>query len=192
MSGNGSSTNGNSKTNLIINYLPQTLSDEEFKRIFSSIGELRSARIIRKKDGYSYGFGFVDYVSAEDALQAINSLNGFEIENKRVKVAYARPAGEDRKGSNLYVAHLPSGYGEVDVRQLFSPYGDIIQCRIIGNRGVAFVLYDLRQQAQNAIDNLNGITLPDGLHPLSVKVAADANSQSHKVSYITLIFISFS
>jgi hypothetical protein len=70
-------------------------------------------------------------------------------------------------------------FENAEVRQLFSPYGDIVQCRLIGNRGVAFVLYDLQQQAQSAIDNLNGITLPESANPLSVKVASDANS--HKV-----------
>jgi RNA recognition motif-containing protein len=51
-------------------------------------------------------------LTPEDATRAIDQLNGYEIENKRVKVAYARPAGENRKNNNLYVAHLPHNYSE--------------------------------------------------------------------------------
>ncbi len=35
----------------------------------------------------SYGFGFVDYVSEEDAETAIQKLNGMQLQNKRIKVS---------------------------------------------------------------------------------------------------------
>lgn len=38
-----------SKTNLIINYLPQTMTQEEIKSLFSSIGEIESCKLIRDK-----------------------------------------------------------------------------------------------------------------------------------------------
>jgi ELAV like protein 2/3/4 len=45
--------NGNggdeSKTNLIVNYLPQTMTQEEIRSLFSSIGELESCKLIRDK-----------------------------------------------------------------------------------------------------------------------------------------------
>lgn len=45
------SQNGNedSKTNLIVNYLPQTMTQEEIRSLFSSIGELESCKLIRDK-----------------------------------------------------------------------------------------------------------------------------------------------
>lgn len=48
--GNGS-TNGQeeSKTNLIVNYLPQTMTQEEIRLLFSSIGEVESCKLIRDK-----------------------------------------------------------------------------------------------------------------------------------------------
>lgn len=49
---NGSSGNGNgeeSKTNLIVNYLPQTMTQEEIRSLFSSIGEVESCKLIRDK-----------------------------------------------------------------------------------------------------------------------------------------------
>jgi ELAV like protein 2/3/4 len=47
----GQNGNGNdeSKTNLIVNYLPQTMTQEEIRSLFSSIGELESCKLIRDK-----------------------------------------------------------------------------------------------------------------------------------------------
>merc|ERR1719348_2793150 len=65
-----------SKTNLIVNYLPQTMSQDEIRSLFSSIGELESCKLIRDKPtGQSLGYGFVNYKRAEDAEKAINTLN---------------------------------------------------------------------------------------------------------------------
>lgn len=50
------STNGSvdgnsdeSRTNLIVNYLPQTMTQEEMRSLFSSIGELESCKLVRDK-----------------------------------------------------------------------------------------------------------------------------------------------
>lgn len=49
---NGNS-NGNgqedSKTNLIVNYLPQTMTQDEIKSLFQSIGSVESCKLIRDK-----------------------------------------------------------------------------------------------------------------------------------------------
>ena len=48
---NQSSLSGgeDSKTNLIVNYLPQTMTQEEIRSLFSSIGEVESCKLIRDK-----------------------------------------------------------------------------------------------------------------------------------------------
>lgn len=38
-----------SKTNLIVNYLPQTMTQEEVKSLFGSIGDVESCKLIRDK-----------------------------------------------------------------------------------------------------------------------------------------------
>ena len=38
-----------STTSLIINYLPQSLSDEQFTQLFEAIGPMQSARVMRNK-----------------------------------------------------------------------------------------------------------------------------------------------
>ena len=38
-----------SKTNLIINYLPQAMTQDDLRNLFSSIGELESCKLVRDK-----------------------------------------------------------------------------------------------------------------------------------------------
>ncbi|KAJ8300524.1 hypothetical protein KUTeg_022043 [Tegillarca granosa] len=121
-----------SLTNLIINYLPQTFTDEEFRSMFLSIGPIRSCKIVRDKGtNYSYGFGFVDYETPEDAQRAIQTLNGLQIQHKTIKVALARPGDEAIKGANIYIRNVPKTYKEADLETHFSPFGTIIQSRVL-------------------------------------------------------------
>ena len=79
---------GEDRTNLIINYLPQTMTDTELYSMFITLGPIVSAKIMRdRSSGYSFGYGFVQYESPEDAARAIEQLNGLQVaNNKRIKV----------------------------------------------------------------------------------------------------------
>lgn len=128
----GSAGDDVSKTNLIVNYLPQTMSQEEVKALFGSIGEVESCKLIRDKvTGQSLGYGFVNYTRAEDADKAINTFNGLRLQNKTIKVSFARPSSDAIKGANLYVSGLPKSMTQPDLEQLFAPFGQIITSRIL-------------------------------------------------------------
>lgn len=169
------------KDTLIINYLPQTLADEDFESMFSSVGELKACKIVRDRgSGYSFGFGFVEYVNDSDAAKAIELLNGTQLQNKTIKVAYSRQ-GEKIKGATLHVRNLPKTCSEKELETLFSVYGTIIQCRILTcrdtgeSRGVGFVLYNTRDQAEAAMTALHGTMPPGCAAPLNVSFAQDKN-----------------
>lgn len=181
---NGRPKEDNEKTNLIVNYLPQQMTDEDFEELFKPFGKMKSCKIVRNRNtGYSYGFGFVDYETHEQALKAIDELNGHEVDTKKIKVAFARPAGQDIKQANLYVKNVPSSWSQEDVRKVFEPYGSIIQVRVLGNdRGVAFVLFDLRKQAQDALDALNGKQVDGCESPFEIKFAAEKKGENQRAS----------
>lgn len=155
-------------TNLIINYLPQSLSDADFRALFQSIGPTKSCKICRHKStGYSYGFGFVDYFTPEHAQLAIDTLNGHQLENKFIKVALSRKGGERSKGANLYIRNIPRSWTSEELRELFKPYGNIINSKVLTepmsgcSKGVGFILYDLKAEAETAINAINN-TIPAG------------------------------
>ncbi|KAL0226867.1 hypothetical protein P9112_014191 [Eukaryota sp. TZLM1-RC] len=56
--------------------LPQDYTDEQFKDLFASYGNVISASIMRTPDGVSRQFGFVCFESPEEANNAISNLNG--------------------------------------------------------------------------------------------------------------------
>ncbi|XP_019867428.1 ELAV-like protein 3 isoform X1 [Aethina tumida] len=213
-----------SKTNLIVNYLPQTMTQEEIRSLFSSIGEVESCKLIRDKvtenspiisklangtEGQSLGYGFVNYHRPEDAEKAINTLNGLRLQNKTIKVSYARPSSEAIKGANLYVSGLPKNMTQQDLEALFSPYGRIITSRILCDnitenqkigmdfmsddekditdscvglsKGVGFIRFDQRLEAERAIQELNG-TIPKGsTEPITVKFANNPSNNNKAI-----------
>ncbi|XP_017785470.1 PREDICTED: ELAV-like protein 3 isoform X3 [Nicrophorus vespilloides] len=190
-----------SKTNLIVNYLPQTMTQEEIRSLFSSIGDVESCKLIRDKvTGQSLGYGFVNYHRPEDAEKAINTLNGLRLQNKTIKVSYARPSSEAIKGANLYVSGLPKNMTQQDLESLFSPYGRIITSRILCDnitvrqfvtgagenlpglsKGVGFIRFDQRMEAERAIQELNG-TIPKGsTEPITVKFANNPSNNNKAI-----------
>jgi len=45
----GAASDDENLTNLIVNYLPQTMSQDDLRTLFSSLGELESCKLIRDK-----------------------------------------------------------------------------------------------------------------------------------------------
>ncbi|XP_061157169.1 ELAV-like protein 1a isoform X2 [Syngnathus typhle] len=122
----------NANTNLIVNYLPQGMSQDDLRNLFSSVGEVESAKLIRDKvGGHSLGYGFVNYVNPSDAERAIESLNGLRLHSKTIKVSYARPSSDTIKDANLYITNLPKSMMQKDVEEMFSRYGRIINSRVL-------------------------------------------------------------
>lgn len=165
-------------TNLIVNYLPQNMTQEEIKSLFASIGEVVSCKLIRDKSTcQNLGYGFVNYVNAKDAERAITTLNGLRLHNKTIKVSLARPSSESIKGANLYISGLPKPYTQQDMEKLFTCCGKIITSRILYDnntglsRGVGFIRFDQRSEAEHAIRHLNGIVPPGFTDPITVKLA---------------------
>merc|ERR1719391_806821 len=166
------------------------MTQEEIRSLFSSIGEVESCKLIRDKvtTGLSLGYGFVNYHRIEDASKAIQTLNGLRLQNKTIKVSYARPSSEAIKGANLYVSGLPKHMAQpADLERLFSSCGNIITSRILCDnitglsKGVGFIRFDQRVEAERAIQKLNG-TVPEGAtEPITVKFANNPSNNAKAI-----------
>ena len=167
------------KTNLIVNYLPQSLTEDEFRNLFSTVGTVQSCKLIKEKaSGLSLGYGFINYATEAETAQAIEALNGLPIQSKTLKVSYARPSSAAIKNANIYVANLPKQYSQTELEALFRPYGSIITSKILLDpdtglaKGVGFVRFDKYAEAEMAISSLNGRQLPGSVLPIIVKFAS--------------------
>lgn len=81
--------------NIYIGNLPFTMDDDGLRDLFSQVGEVVSARVIQDREtNRSRGFGFVEMRSAEDAKNAIQRFNGYNLEGRTLTVNEAKPKGE--------------------------------------------------------------------------------------------------
>jgi hypothetical protein len=78
---------------VLATYLPRKLkADSDLLEIFKSIGGVRSAKLaINQKSGRNWGFGFVTFVTKEDAQKAIEKLNGRVLDGRTMKVDWVTP-----------------------------------------------------------------------------------------------------
>ena len=120
----------------------------------------------------------MNYQHPSDACKAIETLQGMKLTNKTIKVSIARPSSNEIKNANLYVSGLPLTCTEMELRHLFSRFGPIITSKVLyeesgQSRGVGFVRFDKRVDAEGAINGLNN-RIPElngAIKPLTVKFA---------------------
>lgn len=80
-------------TKLFVGSLPFATTSDQLREIFSKAGNVTEANVVTDKmTGRSRGFGFVEMASEEDAKKAIDTLNGTEVEGRKIFVSEARPA----------------------------------------------------------------------------------------------------
>ena len=76
--------------NLYVGNLAWSTTDAELRQAFAEFGEVRSARVIfDRESGRSRGFAFVRMPSADAADSAL-SLDGTELEGRRLSVSKGR------------------------------------------------------------------------------------------------------
>lgn len=79
-------------TRLFVAGLPFTLTEDELRELFSSVGGVVSSKIIMDREtGQSKGFGFVEMDSVESADEAKKKLHDSEVGGRKIVVNDAKP-----------------------------------------------------------------------------------------------------
>jgi RNA recognition motif-containing protein len=82
---------------LYVGNLPQQITEDQLKELFSEAGNVASAKIITdRQTGLPRGFGFVEMETKAEGQKAISMLNGKDVEGRTLTVNEARP---QQKGS---------------------------------------------------------------------------------------------
>src|SRR4029434_1714767 len=84
---------------LYVGNLPYKATDEDLTALFSTIGDVASARVMRDMaTGRARGFGFVEMTTDEAAQKAIEKLHQHQMEGRAIVVneAQPKPAGGGR------------------------------------------------------------------------------------------------
>eukprot|EP01105_Mastigella_eilhardi_P016214 TRINITY_DN3700_c0_g1_i2.p1 TRINITY_DN3700_c0_g1~~TRINITY_DN3700_c0_g1_i2.p1 ORF type:complete len:564 (+),score=168.84 TRINITY_DN3700_c0_g1_i2:633-2324(+) len=134
-------------TNVYIKQLNPAVTDEKLKADFEKFGKTSSCTIMRNPKGVSRGFGFVNFVDHEAAVEAVKQMNDsteLAAEGKKLFVGrammrlernaylhrlfegqYGQPgsAATRRGGNNLYVKNLDDAVTPDELRKFFAPSG---------------------------------------------------------------------
>ncbi|MNK09004.1 RNA recognition motif [compost metagenome] len=103
-------------TNIFIANLDWEITSEDLQATFSAFGAVHLAHVVfDAKTKQSKGFGYVEMESAEEAINAIQALNGFEVNGRKLDVKIAspkanRPKPEDKPKKPAY-GNKPGGFG---------------------------------------------------------------------------------
>jgi len=162
--------------NIYIKDLPPSIdSDEKLRELFSRFGQTSSCRVMKNLNNNTpLGFGYVCFVHHEDAVSAVDTMNGVEIDGSVIYCARFKTKGErifDKNriiesqkrnrihqylGRNLYVKHLEENVTEDLLRKEFEAYGNVYSVRIErsesgASKGFGYVCYNTKEEANNAI-----------------------------------------
>lgn len=170
---------------LYVGNLNYGIEDEDLERIFSEFGPIISATHIKDREDPTRkrGFGFVSFVNLDSAEAAVAALNGENIEGRVLRVDFAsnKPPVRERRefnterrnsnsyskgddGNRVYVGNLDYGTDDDTLSEIFSEFGEVISCQHMADRddpsrkrGFAFVTFTSSDQANEAVENLDGL-----------------------------------
>jgi len=76
---------------LFIGNIEWGTTEDDLKELFGKYGDIEEAIIIKDRmSGRSKGFGFVTFTNEEDADKAMEALNGYELNGRKLVVNEAR------------------------------------------------------------------------------------------------------
>jgi RNA recognition motif-containing protein len=99
------------ETKIYVGNLSYATTEETLRELFSKFGSVASVELIKDRDtGNSKGFAFVEMGSQNASSKAVSSLNGTSLEERVIKVSFAKPR-EERPRGGWYADSPSSGYG---------------------------------------------------------------------------------
>lgn len=90
--------------NIFVAKLPFSVTSDELKDLFETYGAVVSAKVIvdKNNNNRSKGYGFVEMSNAQEAKRAIEKMNGFTLDGRKIVVTEAKPREERNFNSTEY------------------------------------------------------------------------------------------
>ena len=84
--------------NIFVGNLDFATTEEQLRTIFAAYGAVETVEMLNDRDtGQARGFAFVEMTSAEEAQQAIRSLDGTLLNHRALRVNEARPKSQNNR-----------------------------------------------------------------------------------------------
>ncbi|XP_037330965.2 polyadenylate-binding protein 1A-like [Pungitius pungitius] len=154
--------------NIFIKNLDKSIDNKALYDTFSAFGNILSCKVVCDENG-SKGYGFVHFETQEAAERAIEKMNGMLLNDRKVfvgrfksrKEREAELGARAKEFTNVYVKNFGEDMDEEKLRDVFSKYGNAMSIRVMSDdggksRGFGFVSFERHEDAQKAVDDLNG------------------------------------
>ncbi|XVF27854.1 hypothetical protein REPUB_Repub14bG0145100 [Reevesia pubescens] len=148
---------------------------ETFRARFPSV---KGAKVvIDRLTGRSKGYGFVRFGDETEHNRAMTEMNGYFCSTRPMRIGPATnrktvavqqyPKASSQGGQNendpnnttIFVGNLDTNVTDEHLREIFSPYGQLVHVKIPQNKRCGFVQFADRSCAEEALRMLNGTQL---------------------------------
>jgi len=83
---------GEDTMDIYVGNLPYQASEQDLRQLFEPYGDVAAVRVVTDKfSGQSKGFAFVEMPNRPEALQAIEKLNGTDLQGRSLRVNESQP-----------------------------------------------------------------------------------------------------
>jgi nucleolysin TIA-1/TIAR len=145
--------------------LDPSVSEEFITTLFGQIGLVTKTKVIF--DANSDPYAFVEFVDHYTATQALTAMNRRLLLDKEMKVNWATQPGTQQKIDtskhfHVFVGDLSPEVDNKALKDAFSPFGEVSDAKVIKDpqtqksKGYGFVSYPKREEAERAIEQMNG------------------------------------
>ncbi|GMY25062.1 polyadenylate-binding protein 7 [Fagus crenata] len=154
---------------LYVGDLHPDVTDGLLFEAFSEFKTLTSVRVCRDTStARSLCYGYVNFISPQDAIDAIEAKNHTELIGKVIRVTWSHRDPDARRSGkgNVFVKNLNESIDNVGLQDIFQKFGNILSCKVSmfedgKSRGYGFVQFEFEESANAAIEKLNGSTVGD-------------------------------
>uniref|UniRef100_A0A672PAC8 Polyadenylate-binding protein n=1 Tax=Sinocyclocheilus grahami TaxID=75366 RepID=A0A672PAC8_SINGR len=154
--------------NIFIKNLDKSIDNKALYDTFSAFGNILSCKVVCDENG-SKGYGFVHFETHEAAERAIEKMNGMLLNDRKVfvgrfksrKEREAEMGARAKEFTNVYIKNFGEDMDDEKLREVFSKFGPALSIRVMTDisgksRGFGFVSFERHEDAQRAVDEMNG------------------------------------
>lgn len=81
---------------IYVGNLQWEVSDSDLRELFAPVGGIENVEVVHGPEGRSKGFGFIEFITPEDAELAVHTLNNHELKGRKLVVQLAREKEKHR------------------------------------------------------------------------------------------------
>lgn len=94
---------------VFVGNIPYDYTEEQLTDIFKQIGPVKNFRLVFDKDnGRGKGYGFCEYMDAGNAQSAVRNLDGYDVGNRQLRVAFSDSDQNKIKGVATIGTAMPA------------------------------------------------------------------------------------